>query len=113
MVSTILVASLAWGIAAPAPKVTPKNDAKKAPSIVGSWRVNETTVAGNRFPVKDLIFEFTADGKFIKHDSRGRRIQRAAPIRRIQPRPRPIWIGCSRARRSRRSKAFTRSTATP
>ncbi len=63
MVSTILVASLAWGIAAPAPKVTPKNDAKTAPSIVGFWRVNETTIAGKSSPAKDLIFEFTADGK--------------------------------------------------
>jgi uncharacterized protein (TIGR03067 family) len=69
MTSMMLVAATMWGIAAPKPKEAGKKDTE-TPTIVGSWEIQKMTVAGMEFPAKALVFEFTADGKLIKHDPR-------------------------------------------
>jgi uncharacterized protein (TIGR03067 family) len=63
----MLIAATVWGIAAPKPKEAVKKDAE-TPTIVGSWKLEKMTMAGKELPAKELVFEFTRDGKMLAHD---------------------------------------------
>lgn len=71
MNSAIAFAGLVLGIAAPGTKEEPKKKDADPPTIVGTWKLQKMTAFGMELPGKDLAFEFTADGKFIRRDARG------------------------------------------
>lgn len=70
MSSTVFLVGTILVISAPTTKEVPKKGAD-TPTIVGTWRLDKMTIAGMEMPIKDLAFEFTADGKLIRVDARG------------------------------------------
>jgi uncharacterized protein (TIGR03067 family) len=69
--NVLLIAGMAWGIAAPAPKEVPK---KETPSpIIGVWQCESMTYGGQAAPpgVTEMVYEFTAEGKLIIRYTKG------------------------------------------
>jgi uncharacterized protein (TIGR03067 family) len=65
MMNVLLVAGMAWGISAPAPKEVPKKETLSP--IIGVWNCESLTVSGQALPrgTTDWVYEFTAEGKMI------------------------------------------------
>lgn len=85
---THLLIAVALGLAAPAPKVTPKADNP----LVGTWELERATVFGAPIPDLKLTMTFTADGTYQSSGSQGKDTRAQSGTYARDPKPDPAHL---------------------